>query len=187
MVIGTGNANSTNIRWQKANRHHERSVDGTNRERGGTGENSSQDGLGQKHIYNGILRQLLRRESTGNEESTSISSSRALSMEMAESVEPWIELVKKHQAAILSEAATFDMGHDSGVLGAMYNSIYNGALYRHTTSGDEKIATKIEMRKLFCHHSDLKSIYAPIFSMLATGGGKDFSPSESDCRMLARQ
>ena len=143
--------------------------------------------MGQKHIYNGMLRQLLRRANTDNVDSTSTLSSRVSSMETSESVEPWIELVKKHKAAILSEAATFDMGHDSGVLGAMYNSIYNGALYQHTTSGDEKSATKTEMRKLFCHHSDLKSIYAPIFSMLATGAGKDFSPSERDCRMLARQ
>ena len=103
--------------------------------------------MGQKHIYNGMLRQLLRRENTDNVDSTSTLSSRVSSMETSESVEPWIELVK-HKAAILSEAATFDMGHDSGALGAMYNSIYNGALYQHTTSGDEKIATKTEMQLL---------------------------------------
>lgn len=104
---------------------------------------------------------------------------------MTTSVEPWRALVKSHEAAILSEAATFDMGHDTGAfsLSGLYSSIYNGALYQHTTSGDEKALAKETLHDLLCRHRGLRRVYAPIFAMLAAAGeGRSYAPDERDCR-----
>ena len=89
--------------------------------------------------------------------------------------------VKSHEAAILSEAATFDMGHDTGAfsLSGLYSSIYNGALYQHTTSGDEKALAKETLHDLLCRHRGLRRVYAPIFAMLAAAGeGRSYAPDE---------
>lgn len=107
-----------------------------------------------------------------------------------QSIEPWRALVKQHEAAIRSEATTFDMGHSTSTstfsLSSIYSAVYNGALYRHTTTGGDKVTAKATLVELLCHHSGLRQVYAPIFAMLAEATGADFSPHERSCRELPR-